>query len=137
MQQHLRLIKLFLIQPYMFRATNSPIFRSTLLTVYTAFGTVYRHCCRPVNCTKRCIYSQKNAPEDERICRPKNVGLNLKILIKRRNCCNLFVVYIVVLVMHGHTNITISDGQLSVTAHTCNTNTKCFPSLMTRRYVTG
>ena len=26
----------------MFRATNSPILRSTLLTVYTAFGTMHR-----------------------------------------------------------------------------------------------
>ena len=32
----------------MFRATNSPILRSTFLTVYTAFGTMHRHCCRPV-----------------------------------------------------------------------------------------
>ena len=29
------------------------------LTVYTAFGTMHRHCCRPVHCTKSCIYSQK------------------------------------------------------------------------------
>ena len=83
---------IFLIQPYMFRAKNSPILRSTFdyiqlllqcsdtaadrchgwdgtnlfnlslhvssdkfahsqehfLTVYTAFGTMRRHCCRPV-----------------------------------------------------------------------------------------
>ena len=32
----------------MFRTTNSPIFRSTFLTVYTAFGTMHRHFCRPV-----------------------------------------------------------------------------------------
>ena len=33
------------------------------LTVYTVFGTMHRHCCRPaavsVHCTKNCIYSQK------------------------------------------------------------------------------
>jgi len=61
MQQPCRLL-IFLIQPYMFRA-NSPILRSTRLYV-TAFGTMHRHCCRPVHrsatvsvhCTKRCIY---------------------------------------------------------------------------------
>ena len=25
------------------------------LTVYTAFGTMHRHCCRPVHCIKSCI----------------------------------------------------------------------------------
>ena len=39
---------IFLNQPNMFRATNSPILRSTFLTVYTAFGTMHRHCCRLV-----------------------------------------------------------------------------------------
>jgi len=29
------------------------------LTEYTAFGTMHRHCCRLVQCTKSCIYSQK------------------------------------------------------------------------------
>ena len=29
------------------------------LSVYTAFGTMHRHCCRPVHCTKSCIYRQK------------------------------------------------------------------------------
>ena len=29
------------------------------LTVYTAFGTMYRHCRRREHCTKSCIYSQK------------------------------------------------------------------------------
>ena len=29
------------------------------MTLCTAFGTMYRHCCRPVHCTKSCIYSQK------------------------------------------------------------------------------
>ena len=29
------------------------------LTVYTAFGTVHRHCCRAVHCTKSCIDSQQ------------------------------------------------------------------------------
>jgi len=29
------------------------------LTVYTAFVTMHGYCCRPVHCTKSCIYSQK------------------------------------------------------------------------------
>ena len=33
---------------YMFRATISPILRSTYLTVYTAFGTIHWYCCRAV-----------------------------------------------------------------------------------------
>jgi len=32
---------------YMFRATNSPIFRSTFDFIYS-FGTMHRYCCRPV-----------------------------------------------------------------------------------------
>jgi len=32
----------------MFRATNSSILTSTFLTVYAAFGTMHRQCCRPV-----------------------------------------------------------------------------------------
>ena len=32
----------------MFRATSSPILRSTFLTLYTAFGTMHRDCCRSV-----------------------------------------------------------------------------------------
>ena len=39
---------IFWNQPYMFRATNSSILRSTFLTVYTAFGIMHRHCWRPV-----------------------------------------------------------------------------------------
>ena len=76
MQQLFRLL-IFLNQPYIFRATNSPILRSTFVTVYTAFGTMHRHCCRQVHCTKNYVQS-KSAPEDGRICRPKHVGLNLK-----------------------------------------------------------
>ena len=66
------------------------------LTVYTAFGTTHRHCCRPVPRLRwnwkfhlhhgtgqqqcRCVvpkavYTEKSAPEDGRICRPKHVGL--------------------------------------------------------------
>jgi len=67
------------------------------LTAYTAFGTMHRHCCRPVPqlrwnwCSistvapvgssvgalyqKLCLQS-KSTPEDWWICRPKHVGLN-------------------------------------------------------------
>ena len=47
MQQLFRLL-IFLIQPYMFRAKNSPILRSTFFAVYTAFGSMHRHCFWPV-----------------------------------------------------------------------------------------
>jgi hypothetical protein len=59
------------------------------LTVYTGFGTMYRHCCRPVprlrwNCSsistvalyQKLHIQSKRAPENGRICRPKHVGLN-------------------------------------------------------------
>ena len=38
----------------MFRATDSPILRA-LLTVYTAFGTTNRQCCRPVEMERSSI----------------------------------------------------------------------------------
>ena len=51
------------------------------LTVYTAFGTMHRHCCLPVGSSVGALYQTlyiqaKIAPEDGRICRPKHVGLN-------------------------------------------------------------
>jgi len=62
--QQLFLLLIFLIQPYMFRTTNSPILRNNFW-LYTAFSTMHRHCCRPipwhqsaavsVHCTKSCI----------------------------------------------------------------------------------
>ena len=50
------------------------------LTVYTAFGTMYRHCCRPVGRSVGSFYQKlyihsKSALEDGRICHPKYVGL--------------------------------------------------------------
>ena len=45
------------------------------LTVYTACGTMHRHCI--VGVLHQNLYIQsKSAPEDGRICRPKHVGLN-------------------------------------------------------------
>jgi len=62
------------------------------LTVYIAFGTMHRYCCRPVTRLRRSsisnvspvgsnigalyqkLYIQpKSAPEDGRVCRPKHV----------------------------------------------------------------
>ena len=78
MQQLFRLL-IFLNQTYMFRATNSPILRSTLFDCTYSFwynaptllpngssvGALYQK-----------LYAQsKSAPEDGRICRPKHVGL--------------------------------------------------------------
>ena len=67
------------------------------MTANSAFGTMHRHCCRPVprliwnsiefhfnrgTCRQQyrfiapnAVYAVKNAPEDGRICRPKHVGL--------------------------------------------------------------
>jgi hypothetical protein len=78
--------------------------QENFLTVYTAFGTMHQHCCRPVtrlrwnsvpsqpchwsaavsvHCTKA-VYTAKSAPAGGRICHPKHVGL-----IKKFNKWNL------------------------------------------------
>ena len=75
------------------------------LTAYTAFGTMHRHCCRPVSGLYQKLYIQsKSAPEDGRICRQKHVGLIYKD-IKRKSCCILLVTYVVILAMQSHTNV--------------------------------
>jgi hypothetical protein len=81
---------------YMFRATVSPIFRSTL-AVYTAFWNNVQTVLSAANrwhrlegsrqhsryfVPKRCIYSQ-SSPEDGRNCRPKHVEQALKESIKQ------------------------------------------------------
>ena len=126
---------------YVFRATNSPIFRSTFDCIYR-FGTMHRYCCQPVQCTKefnlvtgrqhyRCIvlnqgtqpchrsaaisarctkavYTVKKcswrwASLSPETCR---AGSNISIKISiNENRCMLLVDYIVVLTMHGLTNI--------------------------------
>ena len=54
------------------------------LTVYTAFGTMNRLCCRltmaPIGSIGGSLYRKlyiqlKSGPEDGRVCRPKHVGL--------------------------------------------------------------
>ena len=51
-----------------------------ILTVYTAFGTMRRYCCRPVGSNIGALYQKlyirsKRAPEDGRVCRLKHVEL--------------------------------------------------------------
>ena len=69
------------------------------LAVYTAFGTMHRYCCRPVH---------------------SNIGA----LHRNRICCILLIAYIVVLMMHGLTNLMLSQkrskfpSKLLATSHT-------------------
>ena len=88
MQQLFRLL-IFLNQRYMFRATHSPILRSTFLLYIYSFwyneptllptgATVST--VAPVGSSVDALYQKmyiqsKGAPEDGRICRPKHVGL--------------------------------------------------------------
>ena len=72
MQQLFPLL-IFLNQPYMFRAINSPILGSTF-SIYSFWYNA------PVRSSVGALYQNlyirsKSAPEDGRICRPKHVGL--------------------------------------------------------------
>ena len=125
MQLLLRLL-IFLIQPYMFRATNSPILRSTfwlyieLLVQCTDTaadrchgwdGTPFslnRSAAEAVHCIKSCNYSQKVLLRMGEFVARNMLGWFKKIN-KRKSCCILLVVYIVVLMMHGHTNIKFKE----------------------------
>jgi len=76
MQQLFRLL-IFLNQPNMFWATNSPILRSTFL-LYVQF--CYNATLAPVGSIGGVLYQKlyiqsKRTPEDGRICIPKHVGL--------------------------------------------------------------
>ena len=86
MQQLFRLL-IFLIQPYMFQTTNSPILRSTFDCIYSFWynaptllptdATTVAPVVSSVGALYQKLYIQsKSAPEDGRICRPKYVGLN-------------------------------------------------------------
>ena len=78
---------IFLNQPYMFRATNSPILRNTFYCIYsfwynapTLLPTVATVDVEPVGSSVGALYQKlyiqsKSAREDGRICRPKRVGL--------------------------------------------------------------
>ena len=107
----------------MFRATNSPILRITFDCIYSFWynaptllptgSTVvievpsqpwHRSAAVLVHCTKSCIYSQNVLLRmGEFVAR--NMEGRFKNINKRKSCFILLVVYIVVLVMYGHTNI--------------------------------
>jgi hypothetical protein len=86
-------------QPYMFRATSSPILRSTFDCIYnswynaptllptgdTAEMELVRQQYRCI--VPKAVYAVKNAPEDGRICRPKHAGPIKKI--NKRNLLHL------------------------------------------------
>jgi len=66
----------------MFRATKSPIFRSTFDCILLPTGdkvemevpsqSCHRSAAISVYCTKA-VYTLKSAPEDGRVCRPKHI----------------------------------------------------------------
>jgi hypothetical protein len=117
MQQPFRLL-IFLIQPYMFRATNSPILRSTFwlytysfwykaptllptsatvemeLTFHLNRGTGRQQCrCivpKAVYTVKKCSWGWANLS-------PETCRAELKRLKNGKSCCILLVIYIVVL----------------------------------------
>jgi len=86
---------------YMFRATNSPIFRSTFDCIYR-FGTMHRRCCWPVGSNigalyQNCIYSKKCSWRWASLS-PETCSADWNRSIKRsinENCCILLVAYIV------------------------------------------
>ena len=76
------------------------------LTVYTAFGTMHRHCCRPVprgtgrqqcRCiAPKAVYTDKECSWGWANLSPETFRADLKRINKRKNCCILLVAYIVV-----------------------------------------
>ena len=78
------------------------------LTVYTAFGTMYRQCCRPVppwhrsaalsaHCTKSCIYSQK-CSWGWTIFSPETCRFDLKRLINENLVASCWLLYFLSLI---------------------------------------
>ena len=99
MQQRFRLL-IFLIQPYMFRATNSPILRSSFFYCIYSFWynapTVagrchgrngvpsqpwHRSAAESVYCTKSCIYSKKKCSWGWVNLSPETCRVDLKWII--------------------------------------------------------
>ena len=72
MQQPSRLL-IFVNQPYMFRPTNSPC--ATVEMELRSISTVAPVGSRGGAFYQKLYIQSKIAPEDERICRPKHVGL--------------------------------------------------------------
>ena len=132
MQLLFRLL-IFLIQPYMFWATNSPssgaLFDRTYSFWYSAptllptgatvemelhevpFKPWHRLAAEAVRFTKSCIYSQKVLLRMGEFVARNMLGW-FKNTDKRKSCCILLVVHIVVLVMIGHTNIKFTRSHL-------------------------
>ena len=99
MQQLFRLL-IFLIQPYMFRATNSPILRSTFwlyiqLLVQWADTIADRQQCRCI--VSKAVYTVKKCSWGWVNLSPETCRAELKRLINEKSCCILLVIYIVVL----------------------------------------
>ena len=105
---------------YMFRATNSPILRSTfwlyiqlwynapiLLPTDDKVPSQHRLAAISVHCTKA-VYTVKNCFWRWVNLLPETCTADSNRSIKRsinKNCCILLVTYIIVLMMHGLTNI--------------------------------
>jgi len=110
---------------YMSLATNSPICRSTFDCLYS-FGAMHRYCCQLVRglssiwnlslvgsnisaLYQSCIYSQKCSWRWANLL-PETYRADSNRSIKRsinKNCCILLVAYIIVLMMHGLTDVKI------------------------------
>ena len=107
MQQLFRLL-IFLIQPYMFRATNSSILRSTfrlyiqLLIQCTDTAADQWSAAGSVPCTKSCIYSQNVLLRMDEFP-ARNIQGRIKKINKRKSCCIFLVAYIVVIKHHFYT----------------------------------
>ena len=128
----------------MFRATNSPIIRSTfwlhiqllynaptLLSTGVAVemerhfhlnrGTGRQNCwCIVPNA----VYRVKKWSRGWANLSPETCRAELKRLIKWKSCCILLVVYIVVLVMHAHTNIKFCAVNIASQWNVLNSKTR-------------
>ena len=95
MQQLSRLL-IFLIQPYMFRATNLPILRSTFwLYIQLLVQCTGRQQCRCI--VPKVVYTVKKCSWGWANLSPETCTAELKKIKKRKSCCILLVIYIVVL----------------------------------------
>ena len=135
MQQLFRLL-IFKNKPYMFRATNSPILRSTFwlyiqLLVQctdTAADRCHSATVTPVGSSVGALcqnlYTQsKYAPDAGRICRSKHVGLILKRLLNEKvvaSCWLLTSLY------KWSTVTQTSSSRLELEKHPCNDFSGCF-----------
>jgi hypothetical protein len=93
------------------------------LTVYTAFCTMHRYCCRSVTTGRqqyryivpKVVYTVKKCSWRWASLSPETCRADSNGWIKRsinENCCILLVAYIVILMMHGLTNVKFSSRPL-------------------------